>query len=271
MPVLVHDGVRVHYDRTGDGEPVILVMGTGSSGRVWHLHQVPALVGAGFTAITPTNRGVAPSDLCDRGFGLGDLVGDLVRLVEELGLGPCRFVGTSMGSYVVQELALARPDLVRQAVLIATRGRLDAFRAAVGHADRELYDSGVTLPARYDAVVRALQNLSPRSLDDEQAIADWLDVFEMNGIGGPGYRAQLDLEPPDRLGAYARITAPCHVIAFADDLVTPPYLGREVARAIPGATFEVLPGCGHYGYLEDPAAVNKSIVEFFRLPMRKEP
>ena len=97
MPVLVNDGVRVHYDRTGAGEPVILVMGTGGSGRVWHLHQVPALVDAGFTAITPTNRGVAPSDLCVSGFGIADLLADLVRLVEELALGPCRFVGTSRG------------------------------------------------------------------------------------------------------------------------------------------------------------------------------
>ena len=81
------------------------------------------------------------------------------------------------GSYLVQELALTRPDLVRQAVLIATRGRLDAFRAALRHVDRELYDSHIALPPRYDAVMRALQNLSPRSLDDDRAIADWLDVL----------------------------------------------------------------------------------------------
>ena len=93
----------------------------------------------------------------------------------------------------------------------------------------------------------------------------------MNELGGPGYRAQLDLDPVDRLDAYARIAVPCHVIAFADDMVTPPHLGREVALAIPGASFEMLPGCGHYGYLEDPAAVNKSVVEFFRLPIRRRP
>lgn len=264
MPVLHNDGVRLHYDSAGGGEPVMLVMGTGGSGRVWHLHQVPALVDAGFRVVTPTNRGIEPSDPCGHGFGIDDLVADLARLVEELGLGPCRFVGTSMGSYIVQELALARPELVEQAVLIATRGRLDRFRRALGRADRELYDSGVDLPPRYDAAVRAMQNLSPRSLDDEQSITDWLDVFEMSGHSGPGFRAQLEIDPRDRLPAYAAITAPCHVIAFADDLVTPPYLGREVAQAVPGATFEVLRNCGHYGYLEDPDAVNAAIIGFFR-------
>ncbi len=59
---------------------------------------------------------------------------------------------------------------------------------------------------------------------------------------------------------------PCQVIAFADDLVTPPHLGREVADAIPGAVFELIEGCGHYGYLEDPAAVNKAVVQFLTGP-----
>jgi pimeloyl-ACP methyl ester carboxylesterase len=39
-------------------------------------------------------------------------------------------------------------------------------------------------------------------------------------------------------------------------------LGGEVADAIPGAGYELIAGCGHYGYLEDPAMVNKAIVEF---------
>ncbi|MFE2449697.1 alpha/beta fold hydrolase, partial [Streptomyces sp. NPDC059426] len=52
------------------------------------------------------------------------------------------------------------------------------------------------------------------------------------------------------------------VIAFADVLITPAQLAREVADAIPGAEYELIEGCGHYGYLEDPATVNKVMVEF---------
>jgi pimeloyl-ACP methyl ester carboxylesterase len=45
--------------------------------------------------------------------------------------------------------------------------------------------------------------------------------------------------------------------------MTPPYLAREVAEAIPEARYEEIEGCGHFGYLERPAEVNKLLVEFF--------
>ena len=153
-------------------------------------------------------------------------------------------------------------------MLIATRGRSDTVRSALARAEMELHDSGITLPPRYDAVISAIQNLSPRTLNDETQAKDWLEVLELARTArGPGVRAQLGLEPmPDRLAAYRQIQVRCHVIAFEDDLITPPHEGRAVAEAIPGAGFELISGCGHYGYLEDPGAVNKSILEFFRQP-----
>jgi pimeloyl-ACP methyl ester carboxylesterase len=122
----------------------------------------------------------------------------------------------------------------------------------------------VAVPASYRAVVQAMQNLSPRTLDDDEKIRDWLELLELSTASGPGVRAQLGMEPfPDRLEEYRRIQAPCLVIGFEDDLVTPPHLGRELADAIPGAAFELIPGCGHFGYLEDHQAVNKAMLAFF--------
>ncbi|AXK32691.1 alpha/beta fold hydrolase [Streptomyces armeniacus] len=265
MPIGTINGIRLNYQDTGSGEPVLMVMGTGSGGRVWHLHQVPALVAAGFRVITFDNRGIEPTDTCAGGITVDDMAGDVIGLIEHLGLAPCRIVGTSMGAHVVQEVALAKPGLVRQCVLMATRGRTDVLRAAMAEAEIALHDSGVAVPARYRAVVRAVQNLSPRTLNDDSSIADWLDVFELTDTGGsPGVRAQLDLDVmPDRLAAYRSITADTHVIAFADDLVTPPEYGREVADAIPGATFSLIPDCGHYGYLEQPDEVNRLLLDHF--------
>lgn len=123
------------------------------------------------------------------------------------------------------------------------------------------------LPDRYAAVLRALKSLSPRTLDDDTAMADWLDLFELTSAPGPGQRAQMEVSRlENRLAAYRGIRVPCQVIAFADDLVTPPRLGREVADAVPGARFDLVEGCGHYGYLEDPDTVNKLLVDFLTGP-----
>ncbi|MFG2556061.1 alpha/beta fold hydrolase [Streptomyces sp. NPDC048581] len=265
MPSARINGIRLHYEDTGEGEPVVLVMGQGAGGRAWHLHQVPALVDAGYRAVTFHNRGIPPTDECPEGFTIDDLVADTAGLAEHLGLAPCRFVGVSLGAYVVQELMLARPQLVQQGVLMATRGRSDVLRAAMTRAERALYDSGLELPTAYTTWIRALQNLSPATLDDDQQIRDWLELFEFSPQPqGPGTRAQLDLDVPEgRLDAYRAIDAPCLVIGFADDVVLPPHLGREVADAVPGAVYQEIKGCGHYGYLERPDEVNRVLLEFF--------
>ncbi|MFE9727909.1 alpha/beta fold hydrolase [Streptomyces sp. NPDC005794] len=256
------NGIDLDHDRTGSGPPVLLIMGSGTAKTGWHLHQVPALAAAGFEAVTFTNRGIAPSG-GGPAFTLDDMAADTVGLIEHLGLGPCAIVGTSLGARVAREVARTRPDLVSRCVLMAPRARSDRMRTASTAAEIALADSGVSVPPRYRAVVRAMQNLSPRTLADDERIADWLDLFELAVTEGPGIRSQLELSTADEHGEdLAKITAPCRVIAFADDIVAPPHLAKEIADALPAADYHVVPDCGHYGYLERPAQVNRLITEF---------
>jgi len=64
VPVVQLNGININYDATGAGPLVVLVMGTGSPGRVWKAHQVPAPVGAGYRVVNFDNRGIAPSSEC---------------------------------------------------------------------------------------------------------------------------------------------------------------------------------------------------------------
>ncbi|NUT52745.1 MAG: alpha/beta fold hydrolase [Saccharothrix sp.] len=265
MPVVALNGINLSYHVEGEGDLVVLVMGTGSPGRVWHPHQVPALRQAGFRVATLDNRGIPPTDECASGMTIDDLVGDVAALITELG-GRAHVVGTSMGARVTQELALARPDLVSKAVMLATSGRNHPVQSALSHGERALHDEGITLPSRYFAAVTAVLNLSPATLRDPVTARDWLDVFEFTGSAlGKGVRAQMELNDFDsRLDAYRAITVPCLVVGFADDRVLPAHLAREVADAIPGARYEEVADAGHYGFLEQPAAVNRLLVEFLK-------
>ena len=65
MPDALVHGIRLNYDRFGDGEPMLLVCGTGQRSFTWQLFQVPALIGAGHRVVTFDNRGIPPSD-CPR-------------------------------------------------------------------------------------------------------------------------------------------------------------------------------------------------------------
>jgi pimeloyl-ACP methyl ester carboxylesterase len=264
MPIIKVNGIKINFEEYGSGEPVVLVTGTGAPGRVWRPHQVPALTAAGYRAITVDNRGVPPSDTCPEGFTLADMVADTAGLVEALEIRPCRIAGVSLGAIIVQELLVSRPELISRAVLMATRGRTDALAAAMSAAEIEMCDSGIKLPAMYEAFVQAMMSLSPRTLSDDEQIRDWLEILEISALSSATSRSQLGLEAiPDRLAAYQGIVCPCLVIGFRDDLIVRPYLCREVAESIPDGSYTEIAGCGHYGYLEDPAAVNASLIQFF--------
>ena len=114
--------VNLAYDDRGHGEPVLFIAGQGGVGQTWQIHQVPAFRAAGYRVITFDNRGVGATANAD-GFTTATMVADTAELIERLDVAPVRLVAVSMGSYIAQELMLARPDLVRQAALMATRGR----------------------------------------------------------------------------------------------------------------------------------------------------
>lgn len=252
------------YDVRGSGDPVLFIAGRGGAGRTWHLHQVPEFQRARYRCITFDNRGVGATENA-QGFTIETMVGDTAALIERLDAAPVRIVAVSMGAYIAQELMLTRPELVSAAVLMATRGRHDSTRDFFRAAERELLDSGIRLPASYDAKVRLLESFSPKTLNDDAKARDWIDMFTMWPTKQtPGLRAQTAVGPTDnRLPAYRSITAPTLVIGFADDVVLPPHLAREVADALPYGRYLEIADAGHLGFIEKPAEVNAAALKFF--------
>jgi len=252
------------YDDQGTGEPVVFIAGRGGLGRTWHLHQVSAFLGAGYRVITFDNRGVGATASAD-GFTTQTMVADTAALIESLSAGPARIVAVSMGAFIAQELMVARPDLVSQAVLMATRGRLDRAREFFRTAEDEFAASGVQLPVAYDAKIRLLESFSPKTLSNDDAVAEWIGMFTIWPIKlTPGLIRQGAVSPQgNRLPAYRSITAPVLVIGFGDDVVTPPHLGREVADAIPNGQYVQISDTGHLGFLERPEVVNAAMLKFF--------
>jgi pimeloyl-ACP methyl ester carboxylesterase len=256
--------VNLDYDDRGIGDPVLFIAGRGGAGRTWHLYQVPEFLRGGFRCITFDNRGVGATENAD-GFTTETMVADAAALIEKLDVAPVHIVAVSMGAFIAQELMVARPELVRSAVLMATRGRHDRTRDFFRGAEVELAESGVALPAAYDAKVRLLESFSPKTLNDDVAVREWIEMFTMWPTKPtPGLQAQLSIAPEgNRLPAYRSITARVLVIGFEDDVVLPAHLGREVADAIPNGRYLEIPRTGHLGFIERPQVVNAAALKFF--------
>jgi pimeloyl-ACP methyl ester carboxylesterase len=262
MPFAFTNGVHLAYKRSGDGKPVLLLMGSGTGGSAWSMHQAPALNRAGYEAIQFDYRGIPPSDAPPGIHAVADLVADAAGLIETLVAGPCRLVGTSLGAVIAAQLAATRPELVSVCVLMAMKGRADVARQALWTADRNRFESAVRLPPAHEAMVSAVQMFSPATLNDDSAMATWLGLFEMSSSrkvvsGHDG----IDLGT-DRRAMLTAIKAPCRVIAFSDDLLCPPHLCAEAADAIPDCDYVEIAACGHLGYLERPDEVNEAIIGF---------
>ncbi|MEV7172630.1 alpha/beta hydrolase [Streptomyces sp. NPDC093224] len=258
---------------TGDS-PVVLVAGAGGAGRIWEHHQVPALTAAGRLVVTfdhgpePTARttsgtGADTSEpVVSEAYGPLALAARTVELLTALDLPPCPLVGHSLGALAVQELLLTDAHRVSGALLAATRGRSDVLAEALTRAETAAARSGTRPPPEYEAFVRLVLNLSPRTLADEGAAAEWLDLFELAALTGES-AADRPLPPlGHRPADFGRIPVPVLVVGFADDVLAPAPLGREVASAIPGARYTELADAGHLGFLERPGAFNTVLLDF---------
>jgi pimeloyl-ACP methyl ester carboxylesterase len=113
-------GLRMHLREQGLGPAVLLCHGFPETSYAWR-HQLPALAAAGFRAIAPDLRGyggTASPDGIDQ-YNLLQLVGDLVGLLDALGVDQAVVVGNDWGATVAWHAALLRPDRFRAAVALS--------------------------------------------------------------------------------------------------------------------------------------------------------
>jgi 3-oxoadipate enol-lactonase len=104
---------------------------------------------------------------------------------------------------------------------------------------------------------------SPDLINDAMAYEAFIQVMLMNPYRQSQHRFMRQAEA---LLAYqaaelpSRIKAPTSVLVGEDDQLTPPYLSKELAARISGATLGVLPG-GHVGFVEYPERYNQALLE----------
>src|SRR6267378_3476530 len=111
------NGIRMHIAEQGTGPLVILCHGFPESWYSWR-HQLPALADAGFHAVAPDMRGYGQTDRPDEidKYTLLHLVGDMVGVLDGLGVASAVIVGHDWGAPVAWHAALLRPDRFRACV-----------------------------------------------------------------------------------------------------------------------------------------------------------
>jgi pimeloyl-ACP methyl ester carboxylesterase len=255
-------GVTLNYEISGEGDPLLLIMGTSGAIGLWG-ELVPRL-SERHRVIAFDNRGLGGSERGEGAISVASMAEDASALLEALDVPRANVLGWSLGSAVAQELTLAHTEQVASALMYATWGRCDGFQRSVITALRLPY----AVRDMEAALTAAGIAFSPQILDDpnlEQMMAAMLPAFPQNEeqmqVTVEQWDADLEHDTLDRLGD---ITAPTLVIVGEQDLLTPTWQSKAVADAIPGARYELVtgPGSSHAVHLERPDDVVRLINDF---------
>ena len=251
------DSLDLNYVVDGPaGGPAVLLGGSlGTSVEMWR-PQLAALTER-FRVIRYDHRGHGGSAVPPGPYRIDDLGRDVVALLDRLELPRVHVGGLSLGGMVGMWLAANAPERVDRLMLLCTSALLGppelwSNRAAAVRAGG--------MPAIADPVLARW--FTPGFVSRQPDVVDWARglLTATSPVGYAGCCAaiqHMDLEP-----ALASITAPTLVIAGADDPATPPAMAERIAAAIPGARLEIVPDAAHLANVEQPAIVNRLLLDF---------
>jgi 3-oxoadipate enol-lactonase len=252
----------LHWERTGSGAPVLLIMGLGLSGGAWW-RTVPVLA-RDLEVITFDHRGVGRSKASCYAYSTKTMADDAVSVLDAAGIDRAHIYGISLGGMVAQQVALRHPQRVRSLVLGATSAggsrALPPDQSVLSFLRRRVWmrhEEAARTSVRFNYSERCLAEHPERVEED---IAQRLT----HSFPAPAYWAQLwAASTHDTYRELHRIEAPTLVVHGSEDLMIPLENGRMVASRIPGARLVELPGTGHLYATETPE-VDTEISAFMR-------
>lgn len=258
------NGQDLYYEIHGDGPPLVLVMGIGYDSSLWTLQQVPAL-STHFRVVLLDNRDTGRSSRADHHYDIADMADDLAGLLDALDIDSAHLLGLSMGSMIGIEFALRHADRLDRLVLAgpnAAPARSTVDPISIWNWVKSHDPGGEIFGAQQFTWLFSTAFLrNPQAVEETAAML----ASNPNPVDPDAYDRQSQAYLRfDALDSLTDIQAKTLVIVGEQDLLTPPWVAREVAAGIPGARLEIVTGEGssHVLPLERPDDFNRLAANF---------
>jgi pimeloyl-ACP methyl ester carboxylesterase len=254
------NGLSLHYEEHGSGEPLVLLRGGIGAGEMFGA-MLPEL-SAGRRVITVDLQGHGGTADVDRPLRPELMADDIAALLDHLGLEQADLMGYSLGGLVALRTAIQHPARIGRLVLVAAGFRRDGSHPEVVAAMEQM-TAAAAEPMKQSPLYEQYARLAPR-------VEDWPVL-----IGKISDALKVDYDWTDDVG---RITAQT-MLVFADaDSVRPAHIVEFFAllggglrdagwdnSAQPANRLAVLPGRTHYDVYMAPALA-PTVVEFLDAP-----
>lgn len=240
-------------DGPPDGEVLVLGPSLGTDLGLFDA-QVAALADR-WRVVRFDLRGHGRSPVPPGPYTMAELAGDVLALLDRLGVDRCHYLGVSIGGAIGQWLAIHHGDRLRSLVVCASAARFAdppswPVRAATVRAE----GTEAMVPSRIGTWFVA--DFARRAPAEAERLLTMLRTTPREGYAGcceaiGAFDVRADLH---------RVTTPTLVLAGADDPATPVDMVGAIADGIPDATFAVVDDAAHLFTAERPAEVNAAVI-----------
>lgn len=257
------NGVHLNVQRTGKGQPVILLHGLMSN--LTALQPETQRLSRSFEVIAIDSRGHGRSEKPTH-FTLQDHIDDVLGVMDDLKLDTADLIGTSAGSYIAQGVASQQPERIGKLVLIVPKsnGKTSSVARFIAEHPEEvrglshdeiqaLVLSHIFAPSTPESVRTAQTEWSRQqaeqglSLDAQQADA------ASQALAGFDFRPVLP-----------QITAETLVISGRHDILNLVAEGQLIAELVPKARLKILEQSGHLPNVEEPERLLNLVEKFLK-------
>jgi pimeloyl-ACP methyl ester carboxylesterase len=274
MPRIELNGLRFHYQQTGEGPDVVLVHAFTANMAVWMFSNIVPALSDRFRVTTYDLRGHGHTAAPRSGYDSATMAADWKQLADALDLAPAFLVGHSFGGVIALHAAALFPDSVRGVVLS------DSYFPGLADIEPNMADAnvwadlrqtfgaaGVELGERVD-FTRLFRTIAGLTAEQHERIAAAIGPAGARWMSQLGHLAEttageemfavagLDAE------RISSITQP--VYALYDE--HSPFLAtcRYLEQNLPACTVAFVPGAKHVAPLQNSPAFVDLVSEWLR-------
>ncbi|WP_165947132.1 alpha/beta fold hydrolase [Micromonospora sp. 15K316] len=260
------DGTRLVVRRTGTGDPVVLVHGSGGGLHSWA--AVADLLAPDHEVWLPARRGYGPSEAPPGTKSFADDVADLTAVIRTASgpTGrPVHLVGASYGATAALHTASAAPGRLRSLALFEpplfaagpeTAPLRDRYRAAFERDDPRAMAATLNEVTRAPAALvaalaAAMGDQTPDPVEAKRSAVGWLHDLEALA------------EDSTEVGRWSTVAVPTLLLQGADTWEPMPTTMNALAEVIPQARRVIWPGQSHFVTRTAPDLVADALRQFF--------
>lgn len=249
--MLYVDGGKLAYDTCGAGPEAIVLLHDG----ILHsaaFDDVWPMLCQRYRVVRYDRRGYGASPAPAGPYKPAE---DLAAVMKAVGMPHATLVGSSSGSGVAVDFALAHPEAVDGLVLVGPW--VSGFDASYGFLARTLKLLALFKLGAVNSAVRDPYILTKGATVERTRVADLLRAYPGNVTAGTKEQSLVVAKP--RLG---EIRAPTLVLVGAVDIKDVQEQAKAIEAAVPGARRIIVPASGHLMYLERPKVFAGYVIDF---------